>query len=193
MKLWAKYQKFVMPAVVLVEAVCIVVLALLVHSTNSKVHDAHALAQQGEITALQANAAARTERVAIDAASDTVYLPEFHIKLPLDSVSSTLTYSMRGINNPATSQSNPEADVTSLLYEPPNIMTRVDCSEEVRLKVEPKQNPYSPHEKPSTVSLADGRQLQIYQSVNQPECQQSWKLLISPQTIAQELQKAQSY
>lgn len=129
------------------------------------------------------------ERVVVDVAANAVYLPEFRIKLPYDDVSKTIAYGMRT----ALGVANPEGDVTSTVYIPPMHSTQIACFDLVRLKIEAKQSPYNPNEKPTTVSLADGRKLQVYEAMNESECVQSWNQSIKPATIAAEFQKAQSY
>jgi hypothetical protein len=138
---------------------------------------------------------ATAERAVIDPISSSVYLPEFRVKLPYDSVSKTIAYVMRndiGLGD-ATVHSAPEADLTSIKFVPSDIATKVDCSSFVRLKLEAKPNPYSPHEKAVTVNLGGGKSLQVYETVNVKECQATWNQLISPSDLANELKKAESY
>jgi hypothetical protein len=130
------------------------------------------------------------QKVVVEPKEPAVYLPEFRIKLPYDEVTSSLAY---GIREPLDPSDPLEADVRSTLYQEEFELTRVDCSILVRLKLESKPNPYSPHEKASTVNLKDGRTLQVYKSFNEPECQKFWESSIHPETVASVFQKAQSY
>jgi hypothetical protein len=134
------------------------------------------------------------EKAVIDPITPQVYLPELRIKLPFDSVSKTIAYQMRNVYPGTKMGPGLEADVISTKYVPPPELTRVDCSNFVRLKLEAEPNPYSPHEKPTSVKLADGRTLQVYELVNEPECNSSWYYSgISPSMMAQEFTKAQTY
>jgi hypothetical protein len=137
-----------------------------------------------------------SQRVVVDAVNSTVYLPEFRIKLPYDETSKALAYSIRNYDKNgkiAVDASNAEADLTSLNYVHPAPVTTMDCSDLLRIKVELTQKPYNPHEKASTVKLADGRSLQLYEPVNLNECEQSWNISASPDTVLTELKQAQSY
>lgn len=131
------------------------------------------------------------ERPVVDPLGSLVYIPELRIKLPLNDATKTLLYSMR--SDKQISDSATEADVTSSFFVPPDKQTVMNCSNLVRLKVEAKANPYSPHEKPTSVTLTGGRTLQVYESFNLKECTDAWNNSISPATIAAEFKNAQSY
>lgn len=135
------------------------------------------------------------ERPVEDPLNAVVYLPEFRIKLPAYSLTKSIAYSLRDelLETDSNSASGPEADVTSMQYIPPDKMTVMDCSNLVRLKVEDKQHPYNPHEKATSVKLADGRTLQVYEFVNSKECQPSWSESVSPGQMASVFKEAQSY
>lgn len=141
----------------------------------------------------------RAHGVVWDTGTDFVYLPEFRIKLPFTPVSKSLTYEMRGefdelfTGNPSSSSQIPEADLYSTHYIYPQQPATADCGVMVRIKLEAKPDAYSPHEKPSTVKLADGRTLQVYESVDEKSCQRSWDSSVSPSVVAKQLQRAQSY
>jgi hypothetical protein len=134
----------------------------------------------------------------VDPVNFLVYLPEFRVKLPYNDISKTLAYRLRNFDkNGQTVQSDyrqgVEADVTSRIFAQTSAVTVMDCSDLARIKVETKQNPYSPHERAISVKLQDGRTLQIYQVVGSKECQQAWNNSISPGQVTAELEKAQSY
>ncbi|HET8709640.1 MAG TPA: hypothetical protein VFL85_05185, partial [Candidatus Saccharimonadales bacterium] len=104
-------------------------------------------------------------------------------------------YNFRGDNysgvNDTTDQG--EADVFSTAYIYPENETTVNCGNLLRLKFEAQPHPYNPHEKPSSVKLADGRTLQIYQLSNEKECTDSWNASVNPSMITDVFKQAQSY
>ena len=132
------------------------------------------------------------EKPVMDAQTLSVYLPEFKIKLPYNSTTKTIAYTLRNDNNPR-SNDPAEADVTSTRYVAPEKETVVDCSDFLRLKIEAAPHTYSPHEKATSVKLADGRTLQIYEAINEAECTQSWNIFISPAALADVFKQAESY
>ncbi len=131
-----------------------------------------------------------TEKVVVDPVGAQVFIPELRIKLPLNETTKTIAYGMRTDQNGALLS---EADVTSTNYIAPPMMTVMNCSNLVRLKIEPEPNPYSPHEIPSSVTLSDGRTLQVYKSSNIPSCMASWQNSVSPESMAQQFTNATSY
>jgi hypothetical protein len=132
------------------------------------------------------------EKAVTDPVGQQVYLPEFRIKLPLNSVTKALAYSLR--NDVPGSPAGPlEADVTSTKYLPPEGETRIDCSNLVRLKFENQPHPYNAHEKVTSVTLDSGKTLQVYESQNESECENSWNNTVSPAAVAAEFRQARSY
>jgi hypothetical protein len=135
------------------------------------------------------------ERAVVDPVGSLVYLPEFKIKLPLNDVSKTIAYTMRDNgSSDSVTPASPEADVTSFIFPLPGRQTTMDCSKFVRLKLETKPAPYSPHEKATSVKLADGQTLQIYEFVNDHVCAKYWNQSpVKPSALAAEFLKAKSY
>ncbi len=134
-----------------------------------------------------------SQRAVVNPVEAVVYIPEFHIKLPLNEITKTIAYNIRSHGSDSKSAIITEADVSSTLYIQPPTQTRIDCSDYVRLKLEPKASPYNPHEESSTVVLSDSRVLQIYELVNEKECQTSWANSLSPSALAAEFKQAQVY
>lgn len=148
---------------------------------------------QDQVTNLsikQSQMSDRSTGVVIDPIASVVYIPELRIKLPYNVVTKTIQYSPRMDQKGAETE---ELDVSSAKYIAPEKMTRVNCSDLVRLKVEAQPSPYNPNEKATSVNLVDGRTLQIYEAINQDECTDSWSTTISPSTLASEFKQAQSY
>jgi hypothetical protein len=134
------------------------------------------------------------ERAVIDPVNSLVYLPEFRIRLPFDDVSKTIAYAMRTNGTGDMNADGPEADVTSIAFPLPDRQTTMDCSNFVRLKLESKPKPYSPHEKTTTIKLTDGQTLQIYEFVNDSECSKYWnQSTVTPASLAAEFLKSKSY
>lgn len=134
------------------------------------------------------------ERVVTDPLKEKVYIPEFRLVLPLNQTTKTIAYKLRTDfkGNPL-NKDQLEADITSTIYAKPDKQTVVDCSELLRIKLEPKAMPYSPHEKPTSLTLSDGRSLQIYESINEKECAQTWDYSMSPETLAEAFIQAEAY
>lgn len=196
----------VLVAVLLLQSAGIAILAAKYHSLSQNdrnsdtVSSAHnRLSPQLLSNDIQSVFAA--EKVVFNPEDSMVYIPEFKIKLPFDDISKSLAYTMRGYlpayipSNASWNHNNtvPEADFTSTYYAHLNKTTTMDCGILARIKLEAEPKPYSPHEKPISVKLADGRTLQVYQTINQKECQQSWTSSIAPPAVAGTLIKAQSY
>jgi len=132
-------------------------------------------------------------RVTAVPAENIVYLPDIHLKLPLNESTLGLVYGKR------TTESNGKSmdvvDVTTLTdatTEPfPN--QRLACVP-VRLAFEDKANPYNPHEIAQlAVKLGDGRTLQIYK-FQDDSCNGRWQITqTDPAKIAEAFQSAKSY
>ncbi|MCA9325389.1 hypothetical protein KDA23_04985 [Candidatus Saccharibacteria bacterium] len=137
-----------------------------------------------------------TNHVVADKDGKYVYMPELRIKMPFSSLARSITYGIRGEDDPY-NDSDPiqsgEVDVSSTAYQYPERELTLNCGILVRLKIENKQHPYNPSEKPHTVKLADGRNLQVYEFVNANECQDSWDSSINPGQIVDIFKKAESY
>lgn len=185
--------------VILIVAVQLVTLGLMLknYSLLSETKKSVTIIKQEQATiaatAIGASAQASSERVVVDAVGSVVYIPELRIKLPLNDVTRTIAYDTRSFGANGKPATNPDVDVSSAKYLAPQSETRINCSDFVRLKLEPNPSPYSPHEKPTSVQLSDGRTLQVYESINEKECVQSWAITISPSTLANEFKNAQSY
>lgn len=156
-----------------------------VNSLDSKLDRA-----ETKIELLQNNQQGQAGHVAVDPLGEKVYIPELKIRLPFTSLAKTFTYSTRTDKDGG---SVIEADVSSDLYTYPDRMLVKNCGNLVRLKIEDKQNPYNPHEKPTTVNLVDGRKLQVYEFVNEKSCNDSWSASISPEPVANAFKGAESY
>jgi hypothetical protein len=148
------------------------------------------------VSSANASAQGQSQKVIATPEGNFVYIPELRLKLPYDPVSKYLAYGIRSDGTGEVFRNNDkEADVTSSRFTPPAKPTRMDCSALARIKIEDKSNAYSPHEKPSSVKLADGRTLWIYEPTGLDECETAWSLSASPSpaAVAAEFQKAQSY
>jgi hypothetical protein len=123
-----------------------------------------------------------------------VFLPELRIEVPnyapFIGLGRSLMYSPRdGFRD----DTGLETDVHTTYYQYPEHELRIDCGDMVRLKFESTPKPYSPHEKAHTVKLKDGRTLQIYELVNEKECNQSWANSgVNPSQMAELFMQAQS-
>lgn len=119
-----------------------------------------------------------------------VYIPEAHLKLPINDDTVQLAYSMR-IDG---SKDGPRSlYVVSTFRDATTNWADKSCVP-VRLTFEATQNPFSPTEKPQQpVKLADGRTLQIYAS-SDTNCTMRWKSTqLDPVRLAALFQSAQSY
>lgn len=99
------------------------------------------------------------QRMAYNATTNTLYIPELKVKIPYSDLASTLLYSPRfnGANGSAG-----DVDVTTDSFAPPQETTQLNCTNIIRLKVEDKPNPYNPAEKATTYDLGGGKKLQVY-------------------------------
>lgn len=133
------------------------------------------------------------ERPLLDTDGKTLYFPEFRIRLPFTPLSRTIFYDMRSNTLPYGSNTDPaEADILSSAFAGAD-NTVVNCGDMLRIKLESNPNAYSPHEKVSTVHLADGRTLQLYELVNEKECTDAWNNTVSPEMLNDIFKQAQSY
>lgn len=132
------------------------------------------------------------QNVIITPTGDEVLIPEFRIKLPLTDLSKSIAYSIRGELD-VDAESEFEADIESTHFLFNDVDTVRSCTHLVRIKIEDKQRPANPNEKPTTVNLVDGRKLQIYELSDIDECEEDWSGLISPKNMAAEFKNAQSY
>jgi hypothetical protein len=129
-------------------------------------------------------AVTQAARPLISKNADVLYLPELRIQVPYSRLASSLLYSLRDEEGDGNTLSQTaETDVRTSFYTYPEKPTRIDCGDEVRLKFEASPHPYNPHEKPTSVKLDDGRTLQIYELVNEPECTDTWNRTINPSEL----------
>ena len=91
--------------------------------------------------------------------SNELYLPELRIKIPYNTASKSLLYSMRLDEK---GSENQEADISTNKFSPPPDETQLDCTQFLRLKIEDKQNPYNPAEWARTYKLKNGLSLKVY-------------------------------
>jgi hypothetical protein len=117
-----------------------------------------------------------------------LYLPELNLTVPLNPITSSVRYNFnQGI--PGDDSSNVRLTST---FMTDHAMHTKSCSDMVRLKIESKADVYSPTQPLyATVTLADGRMLQVYTSTTK-ECQSAWRT-VSPQSIAETFKDAASY
>jgi hypothetical protein len=125
--------------------------------------------------------------------ADYVYMPELQIRLPYSSFATSIEYAMRQNTGIGGGTKPTEADVTSSQYVAPTTPTVMDCSNLVRIEIKDKANSYSPQEKSYSVTLGDGRTLQIYEFAGDQECQQSWADTASPAQVTAVLKQATAY
>jgi|GEM_PF-3510460 len=113
-----------------------------------------------------------------------LYVPELNLTVPLNLQTRALRYSFEeGTTN--------NVRLTSALMTDHAVHTQ-SCSDMVRLKIEDKADAYSPSQPLyASVSLSDGRTLQIYASTTK-ECNQAW-VNVSPQAIAEQFKSAAIY
>lgn len=121
-----------------------------------------------------ATAAASQSHVVVSLDDNTVAIPELRVKLPLNAVTTQLTYTVRTPYMP-NSNNVAEADISTIaLASFPLPSQPIGCSTSVRVKIEDKPNPYNPHETVrASVKLADGRTLQAY-SYQHDTCDQAF-------------------
>ncbi len=178
------FKKILVAAVVLL-AVAQVISWCQLNRANHKINDDR-FASQLTLNELD-NAMQQTALSPITGAN-RLYLAELNLTLPLNATTSSIRYTY---NPGAQSTSTGEARLSSTLVtdHTPHVKS---CSDMVRLKIEPKPNPYSP-EQPlyTTVHLADGRTLQVYASTTK-ECQLAWQT-VSPQSIAATFKSVATY
>jgi len=186
--IFKQYWPILLVIVLVAQTIAIGLLAA--RHDNSEASDSKPAAENAMAAEINTRATASSLHMLVDPIDEIAYLPELHITLPYDTVSKTLIYNPR---TDASGAETGEIDVSSIRLDLPPHFTRVDCAALVRLKVEPEPHPYSPHEQASSVTLSDGRVLQIYQSVNEKECAQAWAGPINPATVAAEFQKAEVY
>lgn len=196
---------------VIVITLPLVIIAGLLWWQNSDLHKDVAVQKQRTAEARQAvTAAQNTERelwlqngrerygtnmqkIATTGMQDYAYLPELQIRIPYSPLASSIEYAMRVNSGIGGGLKPTESDVTSSQYVAPITPTRMDCSMLVRVEIANKANAYSPHEKTSSVKLNDGRRLQIYEFVNDSECQPSWDATVKPSYIADLFRQATAY
>lgn len=123
-----------------------------------------------------ATAAASQSHAVVSLADNTVAIPELRIKLPLNAVTTPLTYTVRTPYIP-NSSNVAEADISTIaLATFPLPPQPIGCTTSVRVKFEDKPNPYNQHETiRASVKLADGRTLQAY-SYQHDTCDQAFAM-----------------
>lgn len=155
--------------------------------------DTQAAAHDQQLGSLQANLAsldgfASYRHGVIDVTAGRVYLPDYHLALPLNDLTANLMYSPRQTGN--------EADVTTQdVAAFPVTQPRVrDCTGMVRFKFEAAPNPYNNAEQTiASLHLQDGRTLQVYAS-QLASCAAEWQAAgASPDALAGAFKAAQSY
>lgn len=137
--------------------------------------------------------------VTVSPAEKKIYLPQINLSLPLTTLGTSLVYSPdTAYVTGSTKQPNGPLDEASIstfsTAGATQSQTQFDCSSVVRIKFEPKPNPYNPSETPSgSVPLANGKTLQIYAN-HLKNCQLEWSMTkVNPDAVAALFKQAQSY
>lgn len=102
---------------------------------------------------------ANLKRLVYEPSSNMLYLPDLKIKVPYNADSASLMYSTR---EDETDNNNLMVDINTDKLPSADIVTQLDCRNILRLKIEPKPNPFNPAEIPTSFKLNDGRTLQVY-------------------------------
>lgn len=159
---------------------------------------------KGEISSLQQSSTSAGnglsyQQVTVSPTGKKIYLPQLGISLPLTTLGTSLVYSpdtayITGSNKIPAGPID-EASISNFATaSAPQSQTQFDCSSLVRIKFEPKPDPYNPSEIPSgSVALANGKTLQIYAN-HLKNCQQEWSFTnANIDAIAALFKQAQSY
>lgn len=139
------------------------------------------------------------EPVTISPTNDRIYFPQLSLSIPITPLGATLVYRpdtayVTGSYKIPTGPFD-EAEVSTFTTaNTKQTQSQFDCSGLVRIKFEPKPNPYNPNEIPSgSISLANGKTLQVY-AYHLKACQAEWTFAqANPDTIAALFKQAQSY
>jgi hypothetical protein len=187
-------KEAVLPIITLiVVALCVLTSILWIHERNNS-HTLNAQMKGLQMQVAGDQYAAYTQ-ITAEPTEDKVYIPQLRLALPLNNTTMSLMYSLR-TDTATSADAVIEADITTHAEAATLVQqARVrSCSSVVRIKFEAKADPYNLQEKAqASVTLDDGRVLQIY-SYHLDSCNQEWQSNgIDPDAIAALFQEATSY
>jgi hypothetical protein len=157
----------------------------MLNNANQKIQDTQSANQ---LTLNEIDRTTQQEALVPIPGTNRLYLAELNFTIPVNPTTSSIRYNFN-VGTPG--EDNGEARLTSTFMTDHSVHIK-SCSDMVRLKMESKPNTYSPDQPLyATVTLADGRALQVYASTTK-ECQLAWQA-VSPQNIAEAFKAASAY
>ena len=124
------------------------------------------------------------QRLAYEASTNKLYMPELRIRVPYSPEARTLLYTVN------TDKNGEDASGVTLMtsrFTPPQTETTLDCTAIMRLSIEDKPNSFNPADKPAgSYKLKDGRTVQAYYNTGDLEGNSQCRKLYQAQNVSPE-------